>query len=97
MTGKHISPDGLRIFAAAAYRAAGLTVADAQLCADTLVQADLWGHQSHGLLRLSWYLARLKSGACVAAAKPEIVIDGGAIAVIEGHDAMGRPHEKRRQ
>ena len=24
--------------------------------ADTLVQADLWGHQSHGVLRLPWYV-----------------------------------------
>jgi hypothetical protein len=26
---------------------------DARLCADTLVQADLWGHQSHGAMRLA--------------------------------------------
>ena len=35
---------------------------DARLVADTLVQADLWGHQSHGVLRLAWYTARLKAG-----------------------------------
>ena len=34
--------------------------ADARLVADTLVQADLWGHQSHGVLRLGWYLERLQ-------------------------------------
>ena len=36
--------------------------ADARLVADTLVQADLWGHQSHGVLRLGWYLDRIKNG-----------------------------------
>jgi len=35
---------------------------DADLFADSLVVADLWGHQSHGVMRLGWYAARLKSG-----------------------------------
>ncbi len=44
---------------------------DARLVADTLVQADLWGHQSHGVLRLPWYLTRLKAGVCTAVAAPK--------------------------
>ena len=36
---------------------------DAALVADSLVQADLWGHGSHGILRLPWYAARLRAGA----------------------------------
>ena len=62
--------------------------ADARIVADTLVQADLWGHQSHGVLRLPWYLARLKAGVCNAVAKPRFIVDGGAVAVIDGGDAM---------
>lgn len=85
-----VAPDALRAFATRAYRAAGLSDDDAWLSADTLVQADLWGHQSHGVMRLSWYLARLASGACMATARPELVVDGGAVAVIDGHDAMGQ-------
>jgi LDH2 family malate/lactate/ureidoglycolate dehydrogenase len=50
-----IDPDRLLKFATAAYAAAGLPGPDAHLCADTLVQADLWGHQSHGVMRLFWY------------------------------------------
>ena len=63
---------------------------DARLVADTLVQADLWGHQSHGVLRLPWYLARLKAGVCTAVAAPSFVVDAGAVAVIDGGDAMGQ-------
>jgi LDH2 family malate/lactate/ureidoglycolate dehydrogenase len=37
-------------FATAVYTSAGMPEADARLVADTLVQADLWGHQSHGVL-----------------------------------------------
>ena len=38
-----------------------MPAADAELVLDSLVQADLWGHQSHGVLRLPWYAARLRA------------------------------------
>ena len=70
--------------------AAGLSALDSELVADTLVQADLWGHQSHGLLRLPAYVARLKSGAVKADAKPRLVRDHGPAAVLDGRNAMGQ-------
>lgn len=77
-------------FATAVYEKVGLSREDAHLCADSLVQADLCGHQSHGVLRLAWYVARMQAGVCDPKARPSLVVDGGAIAVIEGHDAMGQ-------
>src|SRR5215831_3598078 len=77
-------------FATAVYAGAGLPEADARLVADTLVQADLWGHQSHGVLRLGWYLDRLRHGVMHPVTTPEIVVDAGAIAVINGHDGVGQ-------
>ncbi|WP_106409308.1 Ldh family oxidoreductase, partial [Teichococcus deserti] len=85
-----IPPAPLLAFATESYRRAGLGAEAASLCADTLVQADLWGHQSHGVMRLPWYVARLRSGACQAAAVPQLVVDAGAIAVVDGHDGMGQ-------
>jgi LDH2 family malate/lactate/ureidoglycolate dehydrogenase len=41
-------------------------------------------------MRLSWYTARLKAGVCEPIARPEIVVDAGAMAVIDGHDGMGQ-------
>ncbi|MDF5754318.1 Ldh family oxidoreductase [Spongiactinospora sp. TRM90649] len=70
--------------------ASGLPDADARLVADCLVQADLWGHQSHGLLRLGWYVNRLRSGVMTPRTAPETVIDGGAVATIDGHDGVGQ-------
>jgi LDH2 family malate/lactate/ureidoglycolate dehydrogenase len=90
MTSKAVSPDKLLDFATAVYAAAGMPHDDARLAADTLVQADLWGHQSHGVMRLSWYVARLKAGVCDPKAVPEIVVDAGAIAVLDGKDGMGQ-------
>ena len=76
-------------FAVAVYAGAGMPAADALLVADTLVQADLWGHQSHGVLRLGWYLDRIRNGVMNPVTKPEFVVDAGSIAVIDGHDGVG--------
>lgn len=76
-------------FATAVYAGVGVPQADARLLADTLVQADLWGHQSHGVLRLGWYLDRIRNGVMKPVTKPEFVVDAGAIAVIDGHDGVG--------
>jgi LDH2 family malate/lactate/ureidoglycolate dehydrogenase len=65
-----ISPPKLLDFGTAVYMSAGMPEGDARLAADTLVQADLWGHQSHGVMRLSWYHARLKAGVCEPVARP---------------------------
>jgi len=83
--------DAVRLtgFAAAVYAAAGMPVADARLVADTLVQADLWGHQSHGVLRLGWYLDRVRNKVMKPVTKPEFAVDAGAVAVIDGHDGVG--------
>jgi LDH2 family malate/lactate/ureidoglycolate dehydrogenase len=85
-----VQVNALRDFATAVYASIGMPEADSWLAADTLVQADLWGHQSHGVMRLSWYVARVKSGVCSAVARPEFVSDFGALAVIDGGDAMGQ-------
>jgi len=80
----------LQAFVAAALERASVPGPDAALVADTLVRADLWGHQSHGVLRLPWYLARLRSGAMAAVTAPELVVDAGAVAVLDGKDGIGQ-------
>ena len=72
------------------YGSAGVPGEDAAFLADTLVQADLWGHQSHGVLRTGWYLARLQSGAMKARTAPTFVVDAGAVAVVDGDDGVGQ-------
>jgi LDH2 family malate/lactate/ureidoglycolate dehydrogenase len=87
---RQVNAGKLRDFAAAAFAKVGMPEADAHLTADTLVQADLWGHQSHGVMRLPWYTARLQSGAGRPVAEPNDVVDAGAIGVIDGRDGMGQ-------
>ena len=85
-----IDPKALIDFAKAVYCSMGASDEDAYLAADTLVQADLWGHQSHGLLRLAWYYARLQSGAMKASAKSKLIVDAKGIAVLDGCDGIGQ-------
>lgn len=92
---KYINPEKLIQFAKAVYQSEGVPPEDAQLAADTLVQADLWGHQSHGLLRLAWYYARLRSGAMKAITNTSLTVDSNAIAVLDGGDGVGQVVAKR--
>ncbi|MBT8333427.1 MAG: Ldh family oxidoreductase, partial [Deltaproteobacteria bacterium] len=80
----------LRQFSERAFKALGLVPNDACLLADSLVQADLWGHQSHGIMRTFWYGARILSGAMDVGSTPTTIVDGGAIAVIDGNNGIGQ-------
>ncbi|TDE09695.1 Ldh family oxidoreductase [Jiangella asiatica] len=79
----------LRGWAAAVLEAAGLPAAHAATVADTLSYAEQRGLASHGYTRLSVYLDRIEAGGINRAARPEVVADRGAMAVIDGDDACG--------
>jgi LDH2 family malate/lactate/ureidoglycolate dehydrogenase len=82
-------PDRLAAFATDVLAAVGVPAADAALVAGCLVEAELWGHPSHGLLRLSWYVARIRSGVVDPTAAPRTVVDRGAVAVVDGREGLG--------
>lgn len=86
---QRIDSQSLVDFGTAVYASVGLPEPDARLVADTLVQADLWGHQSHGVLRLGWYYDRVRNGVIKPVTTPEFVTDAGSVAIIDGHDGVG--------
>jgi LDH2 family malate/lactate/ureidoglycolate dehydrogenase len=85
-----IAPDALRQFGAGVLHTLGVPADDAALVSDSLVQADLWGHQSHGLLRLPWYVARLRSGAMTAVTDPAVLTDTGPLVTLDGRHGIGQ-------
>ena len=85
-----IEPAALASLVTDVLTARGVPDSDAALLADSLVTAELWGHASHGVLRLPWYAARLASGAMAAVTEVEPVIDRGAVVVLDGHDGIGQ-------
>ncbi len=90
MTGERIAPESLRAFGTGVLAALGVPEDDAALVADSLVQADLWGHSSHGLLRLPWYAARLRSGAMRAVTDPVVLSDTGPLVLLDGRAGVGQ-------
>jgi len=90
ITPERIDSKRLADFAAAVYMQAGVPGPDANLLADTLVQADLWGHQSHGVLRLGWYLDRLRNGVMRPEPKIDQLVDAGAMGLIDGNESVGQ-------
>ncbi|MFD7075500.1 Ldh family oxidoreductase [Nocardioides sp. NPDC059952] len=68
----------------------GVPVADAHLVSDSLVQAELWGHSSHGMLRLPWYVERLRGGAMSAVTDPTVLNDTGSLLLLDGRDGIGQ-------
>ena len=90
VTDGRFDPEALRAFGHAVLSALGVPGDDAALVADSLVQADLWGHSSHGLLRLPWYAARLRSGAMRAVTEPAVLTDTGPLVLLDGRDGLCR-------
>ena len=90
MNEARVPVERLREFAADVLSAVGVTSDDARLVAHSLLEAERWGHPSHGVLRLSWYVARIRSGVVRPDAQPEAVVDRGAVSVIDAQDGIGQ-------
>ena len=56
------NPETVRVLATELAAAAGVPEADAGLLADALVDADIHGMSSHGILRLNIYIRRIQKG-----------------------------------
>ncbi len=90
MTGQTFAIDQLADLGTHILTAGGMPEPEARLVADSLAVSDGWGHPSHGMLRLSWYVARLQSGVMSPVTAPEFIVDAGAIAVLDGRDGVGQ-------
>ena len=74
----------------AVFRRAGMNRDDAHLLADSLVDADLGGVHSHGVLRVPEYVAKLTAAGVDPRGRPEVVRDNGACLVVDGNNSMGQ-------
>lgn len=74
----------------AIFRRAGMGDADAALLAGSLVDADLGGVHSHGVLRVPEYVGKLTHGGVDPRGRPRVVRDAGACLVVDGGNSMGQ-------
>ena len=82
-----ISFDRLVDFVAALFAATGCDAEEARAVGFGLAEANLVGHDSHGVLRVPIYLGHLEAGIVRRGARPELVADSGAVATFDGRSA----------
>ena len=89
-TDKIVNYETLTNFASALFEKTGMAQDDARFYAESLIACNLYGIDSHGVLRLPIYLKRLKSGACNP--RPNITTVKSAITmeVMYGDDGPGQ-------
>jgi ureidoglycolate dehydrogenase (NAD+) len=83
------APDVLRDYTRRLLAAGGFRPEDARKAADLLVWANLRGVDSHGVLRIPRYVEMVTRGMINPAARPRIVSEHGAVALIDADLAPG--------
>ncbi len=87
---KRIPADALRTLVARACERMGARPEDALQVANSLVQANLCGTDSHGVYRLGQYHEWWKQGLLNAAARPVVIEEILTAARVDGHHAFGQ-------
>lgn len=86
----NLSADRLRSALTSVFAAAGLEASAAARVADSLVSADMRGVASHGTMLVPMYVERLRQGSVSTASRAEVVVDHGAIAVLDAQHVFGQ-------
>ena len=77
------------MFASTLLERAGLARDRARTMADVIVEADLLGHDTHGLDQLAGYLVQIEDGLLATSGDPTVVSDLGAALTWDGHRLPG--------
>src|SRR4029077_1101083 len=84
-----IHADRLTRIGAALLKAAGASDEEASAVATGCVDANLAGHDSHGVIAIPTYIDRIKAGHIVPGARWEVVQESPTTTVIDGHWGFG--------
>jgi hydroxycarboxylate dehydrogenase B len=85
-----IAADRLRQLAATILAAAGSSAEEAQKVAARLVDANLTGHDSHGVIRVPQYVGQVRDGSILPNQQAEVVRETDAVTVLDGHFGYGQ-------
>jgi LDH2 family malate/lactate/ureidoglycolate dehydrogenase len=85
-----ISAEALSALVARLFMAAGIPQNAARTAADALVEADLEGVASHGVMLVDMYLDRIRNGSVSPDEAGVIVSDRGAAVVLDARHALGQ-------
>lgn len=87
---KTVSPEQLRRLVAAAFSAAGCREPEPERIAHYLVEANLVGHDSHGVIRVLTYIQWLREGKVMANQSLTVALETEALAVVDGNAGFGQ-------
>jgi len=82
-------PEELRQIGRDIYERMGASAVEAKTVADLLVDANLAGHDSHGVVRIPQYVSAIKRGQIKLGTSPEVEQQTAATAVLNGHWGFG--------
>ncbi|MCC6780738.1 MAG: Ldh family oxidoreductase [Hyphomicrobiales bacterium] len=85
-----VAGEELSVLVARLFAAAGIPQDAARTAADALVEADLEGVASHGVMLVDMYLDRIRKGSVSAEERAVIVSDRGAAVVLDARHALGQ-------
>jgi len=84
------APQQLRNIGYELFNALGCRESDARAAVDHLVESNLFGHDSHGAIRLYEYARAIREGRFQPDAQPKVVKDHPAAAVVDAGGALGQ-------
>ncbi len=84
-----VSVEQLEQFIQRCLTAVGMSEPDARIAAELMSEADLNGSDGHGVFRLPQYVKRIRSGGINVTPNIRVATDKGAMALVNGDDAMG--------
>ncbi len=82
--------DALRVLGERIFAAVGATQETARVVAGSLVEANLVGHDSHGVLRIPQYVRQVRQGEVQPAAHPRVLAARQATALLSGEWGFGQ-------
>ncbi len=85
----HVAPDALRGFVARVLEAAGLPQDSARTVAHLMVEADMRGSDTHGVIRVPLYARRIRAGGINPTPDIRVVSEKPSAALVEGDNAVG--------
>jgi LDH2 family malate/lactate/ureidoglycolate dehydrogenase len=86
-----IAPDELQELATRIFAAAGAPEDVAAEVAEHLVQSNLAGHDSHGVIRVRWYVEQVRAGWIRPGSRPHVERETTMAALVSGEWGFGHP------
>ena len=85
-----LDPDKLRPFVQQIFERAGSNAHEAERVAHYLVESNLVGHDSHGIIRVSYYLDYVKNDQVRPNQSLSVIFQTDSMAIVDGNFGFGQ-------